>query len=147
VTRLLTVILLLAACHRGPAAPPVTVVEPKPGGDPLTVLLAREAQAARSLKLQPYAYLSATWCGPCETLKHSLSEPRMAEALRGAYLIKLDIDGWEPALGPAGLDASTIPAFVGLDAGGRPNGKRIDGAAWGEDTVENMAKALGPFFR
>ena len=124
----------------------VALAEHAPSEGPLLPILRKESAAATQKGLTPYAYLSATWCGPCQTLKHSLGDARMVEAFKGTYLIKLDVDAWEKELQGAGLDASAIPVFIELDANGRPTGRRIDGSAWDKDTVENMAPALSTFF-
>jgi hypothetical protein len=39
-----------------------------------------------------------------------------------------------------------VPAFVALDPAGRPTGRVIDGRAWKEDSVANMAPPLERFF-
>jgi hypothetical protein len=153
VKRVLAVVLLaltLGACkHPAPEAPasPLALIEHTPKEGALGALLRTDAAQASAQGKKPYAYLSATWCAPCQALKHSFSDPRLVAALSGVYLIKLDVDAWAHALPQVGLDVKEIPAFVELDSSGRPTAHRIDGGAWDDDTVESMAPVLARFFK
>lgn len=123
------------------------VVDIGPEPADLRRVLEREAGRARTLGLRPFVEVSASWCKPCEKLRASLGDPRMVDAFRGTYLIRLDLDDWESRLHEAGLKAPGVPIFFELEDDGRPTGRRIDGGAWDEDTVENMAPPLARFFR
>jgi hypothetical protein len=70
----------------------------------------------------------------------------MIEALRGVYLIRLDIDEWEDQLLGSEFRIPGIPLFYELDATGRSTGRAIAGSAWGQDIPRNMAPPLGAFF-
>jgi thiol-disulfide isomerase/thioredoxin len=126
--------------------PAVALNELKPAQGELKALLVGEAGKAAAQHLKPFAYVSATWCGPCNTLKHSLDNPKMIDAFKGTYIIKLDSDAWDAQLAGAGIAAPAIPVFFQLDTGGKPTGKKIDGGAWDADTVDNMAPVLSRFF-
>jgi thiol-disulfide isomerase/thioredoxin len=141
--------LLLSGCKKEPAgAPPsagVAFHELKPGNGALPSLIAAEVQKARAQNLKPVVYVSATWCGPCNALKHSLDDPQMVDAFRGAYVIKLDLDAWEAPLKAAGYQVDSVPVFFQLDAAGRPTGKNLTGAAWQDDVPANMAPPIKAF--
>jgi hypothetical protein len=94
----------------------------------------------------PCVYLSAAWCPPSVKLERSLADPRMQRALRGLAVAVLDVDVWSDALTEAGYAANSVPVFFIVDVDGKPVGERITGAAWGENTPENMAPPLERFF-
>jgi hypothetical protein len=114
---------------------------------PLAQQLAVEASKARAERLKPFAYISATWCGPCNAIKHNLGTPALEDAFQGTYQMKIDFDLFESELTAAGLQHPSVPVFFALDDAGKPTGRKIDGGAWGADTVENMAPVLKAFFR
>lgn len=70
----------------------------------------------------------------------------MVAAFEAVYLIQLDVDEWGWGVPEAGFDFSAIPIFFRLDANGDPTGDWIDGGAWGEDTYQNIANTMGPWF-
>lgn len=94
----------------------------------------------------PCVYLRASWCPPNVKIERSLGDPRMARALREVAAATLDIDTCGAQLQEAGFDGRSVPVFFLIDAQGRPTGAQITGAAWGENTPENMAPPLGRFF-
>jgi hypothetical protein len=79
-------------------------------------------------------------------LAESLDDPRMVDAFRGIYLIRLDYDEWERSLPGTDFRVVGVPTFYEVDASGLPTGRMLTGAAWGEDIVENMAPVLKDFF-
>jgi thioredoxin-like negative regulator of GroEL len=87
----------------------------------------------------------ADWCAPCQAFQKSLGDPRMAEALRGTFLVKLNLDDWHDKLGGTGFKVDVIPAFYLVGDDGRPTGKMLDGNRWGRSTVPNMSAALRAF--
>jgi thiol-disulfide isomerase/thioredoxin len=100
--------------------------------------------AARSLK--PFVYATATWCAPCKKLNASLSDPRMKDAFKGTYVVKLDIDEFdEKTLSAMGVRVRAVPSFYELGPSGTPTGRMLIGD-WGPDVPENMAPALKSFF-
>ena len=94
----------------------------------------------------PCAYLRASWCGANVKLEKSLGDPRMAGALAEVAVAVFDVDDGVDGLIAAGLDGRSVPVFFLLDAEGKPTGAKITGAAWQEDTAENMAPPLERFF-
>lgn len=94
----------------------------------------------------PCAYLRASWCPANVKLKRSLGDPRMGEALREVAVAVFDVDAGVDELIAAGLDGRSVPVFFLLGADGKPTGANISGAAWGENTPENMGPPLGRFF-
>lgn len=94
----------------------------------------------------PCVYLRASWCPPNVKIERSLGDPRMARALREVAAATLDIDTCGAQLQEAGFDGRSVPVFFLIDAQGRPTGAQITGAAWGENTPENMAPPLERFF-
>ncbi|MCA9685367.1 MAG: thioredoxin family protein [Myxococcales bacterium] len=134
---------------RAPAAMPAgpgkhAVVELHPGV-PLTEQLRHHATEAELQGLRPYVEFGAGWCPPSRMFGEILSDPRMIAALAGTYLLRADIDAFaeDPLLRT--LRVSAVPVFFELDAEGRATGRSITGAAWGADTVDNMAAAMTKF--
>jgi hypothetical protein len=124
------------------------VVHPiKKADGPLARQLQAEADRARAQHLKPFAYISATWCGPCNAIKHNLDQPLLQDAFAGTYQVKIDFDEFETELPAAGLEHPSVPVFFALDDQGKPTGRKIDGGAWGEDRLENMAPPLKAFFQ
>jgi hypothetical protein len=122
------------------------LIEVNPTDGPLPAALQREAGKATQQHLKPFVYIGATWCAPCNAIKHNLDKPIMIDAFKGTYIMKLDFDAWEDKLPGAGLQHEAVPVFFALDASGKPTGRMIDGGAWGNDTPENIAPALKAFF-
>ena len=110
--------------------------------------LAAFAKDAATAGLKPYAYLHASWCGPCNAIeKTHAADAKMAAAFKGTAIALIDIDAADPkALAAAGMETSVIPVFYKLDAGGKPTGDKIDGGAWGDNVPDNMAPPLSAFF-
>jgi thiol:disulfide interchange protein len=131
-----------------PSPTPVvfTVVDPHPEEGAIADLLAEHARRAGELGLHPFVEFTATWCPSCNALAESLDDPRMIDAFRGAYLIRLDIDEWERSLPGSGFRVFGVPTFFEVDEKGLPTGRTLTGAAWGRDIVENMAPVLKQFF-
>ncbi|HEY0135048.1 MAG TPA: hypothetical protein VGB85_13230 [Nannocystis sp.] len=115
-------------------------------GGPLATQLAAWSARAVAAGHVPCVYLTAGWCPPSVKLEKSLADPAMALALRDVAAATLDVDAWGDELTAAGFSARSIPVFYALDDEGRPSGQSITGAAWGENTPENMGPPLGRFF-
>lgn len=113
---------------------------------PLPALLAAWHRKAVGAGRVPCVYLSASWCPPSVRLEKSLTDPRMQQAFRDVDAATFDVDVWASQLTDAGLVAHSVPIFFIIDADGRPVGPTITGAAWGENTVDNMAPPLERFF-
>jgi thiol-disulfide isomerase/thioredoxin len=116
------------------------------GNAKLTDILQAEAQKAIALGRHPYIEFYADWCPPCNAIKKNLGDPLMVEAFAGTYIIKLDTDVWGDKLSGLGLYVPGIPAFYELDENGKPTGRMITGAAWGEDIPANIAPPMKAFF-
>ena len=135
----------------GPARAPVTGdlawhdVDAK---QPLAESLAAFARDAKAAGLKPFAYLHASWCGPCKAIeKTHAADAQMTDAFKGTAIALIDIDAADAkALSAQGLDTQAIPVFFRLDASGKPTGDRIDGGAWGDNVPANMAPPLKAFF-
>lgn len=143
--------LLLAL---GCASPPPPQAAPKPpihtsdlpdGSDVSAGLRGAVGEAERA-GLKPVLYLGATWCQPCVAYERALFHPEMVAAHANVLLVKADFDRHGSALEAAGFVASGVPFWCHLDREGGNSGRCITGAAWGEDTPENMAPVLRPFF-
>jgi hypothetical protein len=122
------------------------VVSVDPGTAGLREALRAEIENARRENLRPYVEFWAPWCKACAVLKSSLGDPAMRGALRGTYLIMLNLDDWNNHLGGSGFAPTVIPTFYGLRSDGAPNGRKMDGRVWGNDKPDNMARWLGKFF-
>jgi thioredoxin-like negative regulator of GroEL len=111
-------------------------------GDLLTQLKTH-VERAKAKKLQPVAEFYADWCPPCREFHKNLEDPALADALRGTYLVKLNMDDWHDHLKNTGFDVRTIPRFFLLGDDGRASGKMLDGDQWGRrPTPQTMAAAL-----
>jgi thiol-disulfide isomerase/thioredoxin len=109
-------------------------------------IFAAAAVTATARNLKPFVYATASWCAPCKKLNASLGDPRMKDAFKGTYVVKLDIDEFdEKVLSAMGMRVRAVPAFFELGADGSPTGRMMIGD-WGPDVPENMAPALKTFF-
>jgi thiol-disulfide isomerase/thioredoxin len=116
-------------------------------GGPLASQVQAEIKRARAQKLKPVVYGSAVWCGPCQAIKKYRSDPRMADAFRGTYVIELDVDDWTaPEIVPLYPKLRAMPVFIAVGDDGKATGPQIDGGAWGDNIPENMAPPLKAFF-
>ncbi len=120
------------------------IVELHPGRS-LAEQLQHHAAEAEARGLRPFFELGAAWCPPSRIFGESLHDPRIAAALAGTYLIRADMDDFSDDPLPLDWRLSSVPVFVELDAAGERTGRQIDGGAWGEDTIDNMAQTLAPF--
>ena len=137
---------------------PAKAAEAKPSGDlawhtvdpkaPVADSLASFVKDAKAAGLKPYAYLHATWCGPCNAIeKTHATDAQMVAAFKGTAIAMIDIDAADPkALSAQGIKRRKHPVFFQLDDGGKPTGDRIDGGAWGDNIPANMAPPLKTFF-
>jgi thiol-disulfide isomerase/thioredoxin len=129
-----------------PAPDEFSVIVIGSGNAKLKDILQAEAQKALALGRHPYVEFYADWCPPCNAIKKNLGNPLMVEAFAGTYIIKLDTDVWGDKLSGLGLYVPGIPAFYELDENGKPTGRMITGAAWGEDVPANIAPPMKAFF-
>lgn len=72
--------------------------------------------------------------------------PLMLAAFEGVYLILVDVDDWGWGIPGSGYVVESIPIFFHVASDGRPEGREIDGNAWGANIPENMAPPLREFF-
>lgn len=113
---------------------------------PPSDVFAAAAVGASARSLKPFVYATARWCAPCRKLNESLRDPRMKDAFKGTYVVKLDIDEFdEKALVASGVQVRAVPSFYELGPDGTPTGRMMVGD-WGPDVPENMAPALKRFF-
>jgi hypothetical protein len=117
-----------------------------PENGPLGEQLAAWSERAIAAGRVPCVYLTAVWCPANGKLEKALIDTRMQRALREIEAASFDIDVWGDQLTAAGFPIASVPAFFVLDAGGRPTGVSITGAAWKDDIPENMAPPLAAFF-
>jgi thiol:disulfide interchange protein len=94
---------------------------------------AAKAESEQTGKPQ-FLYFTASWCGPCQSLKSTTwADPAVAAALSQYISVKLDID--EEVNKPLALkyhaDTTGIPLFVVLDVKG--NVVRTTSGAWPTD--------------
>lgn len=125
-----------------PTPPTFLFTELAPTQGELTPLLVTQFERAKTKQLRPVVEFYADWCPPCRAFQENLEEPRMKEALKGVYLIKLNMDDWHEKLKNTGFTVKAIPMFFFLGADGRPTGKLLDGDKWGKATPANMSASL-----
>ena len=133
--------------NQSPAPDHFTLVKVPNSNANLTSLLAAQAALAHQAGRRPFVDFYADWCGPCKSLEKNLGDPAMVAAFDGTYLIQLNLDEWKDRLPAAGFRVPGIPAFYAIDSQGKPTGRMITGAAWGEDIPANMAPPLQEFFQ
>ena len=129
-----------------PAPLPYTMVEIEESEEGLASILLRECQNAGKIGQAPYIQIVADWCPSCRALKRSMKDERIIEAYRGTYILLADIDVWQDQFHKVGIYVTGVPSIFELTSEGKPTGRFITGAAWGENTPENMAPPLDEFF-
>ena len=129
-----------------PAPDDFTVVRVGKSREKLPDILRMEAKKAFDMGRAPYVEFYADWCPPCSAIRDSLGDERMIDAFSGTYIIKLNLDYWKEKLSGTGFYVRAIPAFYEIDVHGKPTGRMITGAAWGEDIPENIAPPIKEFF-
>jgi thioredoxin-like negative regulator of GroEL len=122
------------------------MVELENTSESLSSVVYRESQNAERLGPAPYIQCTADWCPSCRALKRNMKDERMVAAYRGTYIILVDVDIWLDRLPSVGLYVTGIPSIYELTYEGKPTGRFITGAAWDENTPENMAPVLDAFF-
>jgi thiol:disulfide interchange protein len=96
---------------------------------------------ADSLGQMPYIELTAVWCGPCQAIRQSLGDPAVMKALRGTYIMRVDVDHWSMLSGNPLSKA--VPVFIAVDSGGRWTTRRMIGTPV---KPSEMAVAFDAFF-
>jgi thiol-disulfide isomerase/thioredoxin len=133
----------VAAASAAPGAPAaVWLTELAPTqGELLPLLVAQTARAKGKGKVAIVEFY-ADWCPPCRAFTAALDDPKVKDALRGAYLVKLNLDDWHDKLRGTGFEPRSIPAFYLVGDDGRPTGKMLDGDKWRRPTPAVMAASL-----
>lgn len=112
----------------------------------LAAQLRSQVAKARERGLVPIMEIKADWGPPSAKFAKALADPRMHEALRGAYLIRVDLDfsntkdeaiAWFPW--------TAFPVFFVLGDDARPAGPQLTSNAWGADIPENIAPVFTRF--
>jgi hypothetical protein len=129
-----------------PTTLPYTMVELENTTEDLSSVVYRESQNAERLGQAPYIQCTADWCPSCRALKRHMKDERMIAAYRGTYIILVDVDIWLDRLPSVGLYVTGIPSIYELTHEGKPTGRFITGAAWGDNKPEKMAPVLDAFF-
>lgn len=116
-------------------------------GGSLASSVKAEVAKAQAAGKKPIVYIGATWCPPCKAIKKYKTDPQMAAAFAGTYIIELDVDDWAAAdLTGLGYKAGSIPVFIAVGPDGKATGPNINGGAWGDNIPANMAPPLTKFF-
>lgn len=95
----------------------------------------------------PVLFFTASWCRPCKEFKESTKYEMVAQSLKDATIIMIDVNKDQPKNGYA-LDygARVIPTFIIVDKDGTAL-NTITGAAWAENTPDNIAPAMEDFLK
>ncbi|MBX7080225.1 MAG: thioredoxin family protein, partial [Nannocystaceae bacterium] len=124
-----------------PDAVRIVEIDPQAGTlqEQLTAAAARAHADGRPVALE----LWAGWCAPCKKLDAMLRSGVVADAVRGAVLVRADVDAFDEELTAAGFSAPQIPSLYRLDERGRPRGKPLQGGDWGRRDATAIAAAIG----
>lgn len=111
--------------------------------------IVQEASIAASRGLLPFLEMTSAVDDRCFLVDHSFGDPGMREALRGTYIIRLDISRWDGRFGQTGLDriSMAFPSFVEVFDGGHGLGPYIDARSWMADAPTAVAPSLRAFVR
>lgn len=162
-TACLTFSLTAAGCDRGSSvqagpdpesgSPGVTAgdaytwVKLAPSQGALQELVKAEVGKAAAKAQRPVVYLGAAWCDPCVALKKHRHDPLMTDAMRGAYVIEIDLDDWKlEDMKALGFRTGVVPIFHAVNSEGRATGPAVDGSSWGANVPASMAPPLKKFF-
>ena len=96
--------------------------------------------------LNAYAFFTAEWCENCQEIEQSLKDAGMAHVFRGAYIMRLDLDVWADQARESGMFVVGVPAFYGIGADGRANGRAFIGGASSQDSTGRSITSLEDFF-
>lgn len=137
---------LLFCCSVAIADTPFTVVKlSKSAGELKSQMLAQQQQSEK-LHQKIFVQLTADWCIHCRKLNASLANKKMKDAFQRTYIVQLDVDEWKDQLGSIDVHPNGIPAFYQIGENGLATNYTINGGAWGEDMVANMAPPLKNYF-
>jgi len=125
-----------------PTAEVATIIEidvqAGPLAEQLTVIAARAKKEGRVAAVE----LWAGWCAPCKKLDKLIAAGTVTNALRGAILVRVDVDMFDDELNELGFRAPQIPSFYRVDGRGKPIGKPLAGGDWGERDAAYIDAAL-----
>ena len=127
--------------------PGFSIKEILPGRASLAEEIKSEMASAQSMGRQPHVYVMASWCEPCRALVALLGDLIVSAVFKGTHIVMLDVELWGDQFEKLNIRPSSVPFITELGPDGRSTGRSIDGGAWDENTPENLARALGPYFR
>jgi hypothetical protein len=123
-------------------------IRPRPH-ETLAEQIVEEATKAQAAGLAPFLELTTVWDRRCALVDHSFGDSYMREALRGTYVIRLDITRWVGRFGDTGLDRipMAFPGFVEIFNTGHGLGPYIDARSWMADSPSAVAPSIRAFVR
>ena len=104
------------------------------------------AKEAKAMNKKPFLYIGWDDCVPCVVLENSLKHPALIDVFNDIYILKIDLLRNIVALKSLSHDITAAPTLINITDEGEVTHDLIDGGAWEEDTPENIAAALQPFF-
>ena len=142
----------LPATAPQPDTPPVesptdaaTIIEVDVQAGPLDAQLVAIAARASKEGRVAAVELWAGWCEPCKKFDRLVAAGTVSEALRGAILIRVDVDMFDDELTQLGFTAPQIPSLYRVDGRGRPKGKPLQGGDWARRSAPQISAALDAF--
>lgn len=93
-----------------------------------------------------YLFIHEAWSPGSVAFKNAQNSTELTSCMVGIRLVELS-SKWIEEINEMGLSAWSVPEFFKVSTiSGKLTGRRINGGAWGEDTLENIVDVMGVFF-
>lgn len=123
-------------------------LSPQTRGEALRPQLWKQAAQARKYHLNSFVLLHSDSSLSCQALQEAMYEPDMQRALRGTFIVQLDVNEWPPEEldGEGFRQDRTLPVIYAFDGRGSATGAVFDASTWADNPPLQMTPALAKFF-